>query len=195
MPLGTRCPHCQKSMQVPDNAAGRNVRCPACRNPFTVPAGPSPRRRRQGEAPDRGRPAAKVVLVGGGLFLVLLLGGGLFLVVSGLGESLLAGPGTGKPPEKASQVEVTEGRTEKLKTTGKKSVNRTEAVIEDEQEEVTRIVLAQPVVHKITEEPDEGPPPARGKVEVVIRDDPENTAPHAPIAVDPTPRVKYALRT
>src|SRR4051812_13388949 len=38
MPQVIRCPHCQKQMQVPDNAAGRNVRCPSCNNPFTVPA-------------------------------------------------------------------------------------------------------------------------------------------------------------
>jgi len=38
MPQVIRCPHCQKNMQVPDNAAGRNVRCPVCNNAFVVPA-------------------------------------------------------------------------------------------------------------------------------------------------------------
>lgn len=38
MPQIIRCPHCSKSMQVPDNAGGKNVRCPACKKPFTVPA-------------------------------------------------------------------------------------------------------------------------------------------------------------
>jgi predicted Ser/Thr protein kinase len=40
MPQVIRCPHCKKSMQVPDNAAGKTVRCPnaACQKPFMVPA-------------------------------------------------------------------------------------------------------------------------------------------------------------
>ncbi len=37
MPQVIRCPHCQKQMGVPDNAAGKNVRCPGCNKPFTVP--------------------------------------------------------------------------------------------------------------------------------------------------------------
>src|SRR5262245_37710648 len=43
MPQVIRCPHCQKSMQVPDNAAGKTVRCPSCQKPFGVPgAAPQP---------------------------------------------------------------------------------------------------------------------------------------------------------
>jgi predicted Ser/Thr protein kinase len=40
MPHVLRCPHCQKSMQVPDQAAGKTVRCPnpKCQKPFQVPA-------------------------------------------------------------------------------------------------------------------------------------------------------------
>ena len=38
MPQVIRCPHCQRSMQVPDNAAGKTVRCPVCQKPFGVPA-------------------------------------------------------------------------------------------------------------------------------------------------------------
>jgi len=34
----TACSHCKKTIQVPDNAAGRKVRCPLCRHVFTVPA-------------------------------------------------------------------------------------------------------------------------------------------------------------
>jgi predicted Ser/Thr protein kinase len=37
-----RCPHCQKSMQVPDNVAGKRVSCPSCKKPFMVPAPPAP---------------------------------------------------------------------------------------------------------------------------------------------------------
>src|SRR6266511_3775335 len=39
MPQSIRCPNpqCQQVMQVPDNAAGRNVLCPKCKKPFTVP--------------------------------------------------------------------------------------------------------------------------------------------------------------
>jgi predicted Ser/Thr protein kinase len=42
MPQVIRCPHCTKSMQVPDNAAGKQVRCPqpGCAKIFLVPAQP-----------------------------------------------------------------------------------------------------------------------------------------------------------
>ncbi len=33
-----RCPHCKKSMQVPENAAGKTVRCPSCNQPFAIPS-------------------------------------------------------------------------------------------------------------------------------------------------------------
>ncbi|MCI0378017.1 MAG: protein kinase [Gemmataceae bacterium] len=42
MPQVLRCPHCQKSMQVPDNASGKTVRCPSCQKPFQVPGGVAP---------------------------------------------------------------------------------------------------------------------------------------------------------
>ena len=42
MPQVIRCPHCQKSMQVPDNAAGKTVRCPNCQKPFGVPGAAPP---------------------------------------------------------------------------------------------------------------------------------------------------------
>jgi predicted Ser/Thr protein kinase len=32
-----RCPHCSKSMQIPDNASGKHVQCPSCKKPFAVP--------------------------------------------------------------------------------------------------------------------------------------------------------------
>lgn len=32
-----RCPHCTKSMQIPDNASGKHVQCPSCKKPFAVP--------------------------------------------------------------------------------------------------------------------------------------------------------------
>ncbi|MBX9680472.1 MAG: protein kinase [Gemmataceae bacterium] len=40
MPLIIRCPNaqCAKSMQVPDNAAGKKVACPTCKTPFIIPA-------------------------------------------------------------------------------------------------------------------------------------------------------------
>jgi predicted Ser/Thr protein kinase len=38
MPQVIRCPHCQRPMQVPDNAAGKTVRCPICQKPFLVAA-------------------------------------------------------------------------------------------------------------------------------------------------------------
>src|SRR5579864_2304833 len=38
MPQVIRCPHCTKSMQVPDNAGGKNVRCPSCKQPFMIPS-------------------------------------------------------------------------------------------------------------------------------------------------------------
>src|SRR5258707_1256540 len=38
MPQVMRCPHCSKPMQIPDNAAGKQVRCPSCQKIFPVPA-------------------------------------------------------------------------------------------------------------------------------------------------------------
>src|SRR5437764_12662586 len=40
MPKVITCPHCRTAMQVPDNAAGKNVRCPNnnCKQLFAVPA-------------------------------------------------------------------------------------------------------------------------------------------------------------
>jgi predicted Ser/Thr protein kinase len=40
MPQVIRCPNlsCNKSMQVPDNAAGKRVACPSCKQPFVIPA-------------------------------------------------------------------------------------------------------------------------------------------------------------
>src|SRR4051794_17145427 len=38
MPFVVKCPHCTKSMQVPDHAAGKQVGCPSCKKPFGVPA-------------------------------------------------------------------------------------------------------------------------------------------------------------
>ncbi len=38
MPQIIRCPHCSKSMQVPDNAGGKKVACPSCKQPFMIPA-------------------------------------------------------------------------------------------------------------------------------------------------------------
>jgi len=40
MPQVTRCPHCSKSLQVPDNAAGKPIRCPLCKQLFAVRAAP-----------------------------------------------------------------------------------------------------------------------------------------------------------
>src|SRR5262245_57526424 len=34
MPQVTRCPHCQKSLQIPDDAAGKPIRCPLCKQVF-----------------------------------------------------------------------------------------------------------------------------------------------------------------
>jgi predicted Ser/Thr protein kinase/phage FluMu protein Com len=36
MPQVIRCPHCSKGLQVPDNAAGKQVRCPTCTRLFVV---------------------------------------------------------------------------------------------------------------------------------------------------------------
>jgi len=44
MPQIIRCPHCQKPMQLPDNALGKKVACPMCKLPFmtAAPQTPSP---------------------------------------------------------------------------------------------------------------------------------------------------------
>ncbi len=36
MPHVTRCPHCRKTIRIPESAAGRHVRCPSCKNELTV---------------------------------------------------------------------------------------------------------------------------------------------------------------
>src|SRR5581483_5564224 len=36
MPQLTRCPHCNKSLQVPDDIAGKPIRCPLCKQLFAV---------------------------------------------------------------------------------------------------------------------------------------------------------------
>ncbi|MFN4259955.1 MAG: protein kinase domain-containing protein [Gemmataceae bacterium] len=36
MPQVSRCPHCQKSIQIPDKVIGKQVRCPGCKKPFTA---------------------------------------------------------------------------------------------------------------------------------------------------------------
>src|SRR5260370_17875355 len=40
MPVIIKCPNaaCGKSMQLPDNAAGKRVQCPTCKQPFLVAA-------------------------------------------------------------------------------------------------------------------------------------------------------------
>lgn len=36
MPQVTRCPHCRKTIRIPDSAAGRQVRCPSCKKEIAV---------------------------------------------------------------------------------------------------------------------------------------------------------------
>jgi predicted Zn finger-like uncharacterized protein len=38
MPQIVQCPHCRQQMQVPDDAAGKQVRCPTCKQPFLLAA-------------------------------------------------------------------------------------------------------------------------------------------------------------
>jgi hypothetical protein len=40
MPQLTRCPHCGKSLQIPDHSAGKPIRCPICKQLFAVRAAP-----------------------------------------------------------------------------------------------------------------------------------------------------------
>lgn len=42
MPIVVTCKHCDKSLRVQDDVAGRKIRCPACQNVFAVPAGVPP---------------------------------------------------------------------------------------------------------------------------------------------------------
>src|SRR5262245_27707343 len=41
MPQIIRCPHCHKSMQIPDNVAGKRMACPSCKQPFMAPGAPA----------------------------------------------------------------------------------------------------------------------------------------------------------
>lgn len=58
MPQVTRCPHCSKSIQVPEAAIGKNVRCPACKQVFPVPAARAPEPALVGTAAEAGTKAA-----------------------------------------------------------------------------------------------------------------------------------------
>src|SRR5439155_9074760 len=40
MPQTRRCPHCNKTIRIPDSAAGKQVRCPGCRKEFAVAKNP-----------------------------------------------------------------------------------------------------------------------------------------------------------
>ncbi len=40
MPQATRCPHCGKPLQIPDDTVGKPVRCPLCKQVFAVRAAP-----------------------------------------------------------------------------------------------------------------------------------------------------------
>jgi serine/threonine protein kinase len=40
MPQMRRCPHCNKTIRIPDSAAGKQVRCPSCRKEFAVAKNP-----------------------------------------------------------------------------------------------------------------------------------------------------------
>ena len=40
MPGLANCPHCARSLSVPEQALGKSVRCPRCREIFVVPAAP-----------------------------------------------------------------------------------------------------------------------------------------------------------
>src|SRR5207245_6023066 len=40
MPQMRRCTNCNKTIRIPDSAAGKHVRCPACRTEFAVAKSP-----------------------------------------------------------------------------------------------------------------------------------------------------------
>jgi tRNA A-37 threonylcarbamoyl transferase component Bud32 len=50
MPQVIRCPHCTKGVQVPDNAAGKQLRCPLCNRMFIVGGLPTPAKEPVGAA-------------------------------------------------------------------------------------------------------------------------------------------------
>src|SRR5690348_9065563 len=81
--LRFECPHCQKRLFVPAQAAGKRVRCPKCSKPVSVP--------QQSAIKDRPAPTAGPVLwpwfVGGGVALLLLVGLGIGLVVGIMSRS------------------------------------------------------------------------------------------------------------
>lgn len=75
MPQLTRCPHCTKPLQVPDDANGRQVRCPTCRQLFLIRtaaprppapvAVPAPKSRPVVATPPRPCPACGTTLPAG----------------------------------------------------------------------------------------------------------------------------------
>jgi predicted Zn finger-like uncharacterized protein len=93
------CPHCQRRLRLPDEAAGGEVRCPACNEPFQAPtltpppdsirdrAEPVPRPPADLSLPEpastfrRKKSRGPVVAVVAAVLLLLLLGGGLAWLV------------------------------------------------------------------------------------------------------------------
>ncbi len=58
MPYSLRCPHCQKPLQIPDSAAGKQVKCPLCTKIFLVAAQTAPQPALAGVASRPAPPAA-----------------------------------------------------------------------------------------------------------------------------------------
>jgi predicted Ser/Thr protein kinase len=57
MPQVIACPNCQKNIQIPDNAAGKQIKCPLCTKLFIFSAAP-PAKEPVGAGAARGGPAA-----------------------------------------------------------------------------------------------------------------------------------------
>jgi tetratricopeptide (TPR) repeat protein len=93
------CPHCQRRLRLPDEAAGSEVRCPACNEPFQAPTltpppesirdrpEPAPRPPADLSLPEpaptfrRKKSRGPVVAIVAAVLLFLLLGGGLAWLV------------------------------------------------------------------------------------------------------------------
>lgn len=45
------CPHCQQSLEAPEDMAGQTVECPSCGKPFDIPAPEQPQAAVRPEVP------------------------------------------------------------------------------------------------------------------------------------------------
>ncbi len=182
---------------IGDSGTGRKTQSVRAGRPSSAAAAPPSRRpRTRPREEEGGGNTLKYVLAAFGALLLLVLGGGFFVLVSGVLNPAAEKDESAAKKNGPVNIALEDDRTEKVKG-GKKKPGKTITVVQvkDEGEEVTRLVVDQPgapVVARVVEEKDEGPPPMKPRTEVVIKDEPaEGPAGAAGFPLDPNPLVRY----